>query len=128
LVRRFRHWLRDVVLVVGSEALQPADRNGFGLGAVFVRGRLAHLDVAFLDAAAAACGFAWAIAGAAENAGEDIRIPVDHVGIAVAACGDQADVFGDRGVSRAGPLAIDNFMKVVGVRDIGRLQKKLLLQ
>jgi len=87
-----------------------------------------HLDVAFLDTAAAAGGFAGAIAGAAENAGEHIRFPVDHVGIVVTACRDQADVFGDGSVGRAGPLTIDNFMEVIGVRNISRLQKGLLLR
>ena len=38
----------------------------------------------------------------------------------VAALGDQADIFGNRGVRGTGPLAIDYFVKVVGGRDIGR--------
>jgi len=107
---------RDVVLVVGSDTLQAADGHRLRARSVLMRGRLAQLDIAFLDAAAAACRLAWAIAGAAEDAGEYVRFPVDHVGIAVAARGDQADVFGDRGVGRAGPLTIDDFMEVIGVR------------
>ena len=71
--------------------------------------------VLFLDAAAAARGLAGTVAGAPEDAGEHVRLPVDHVGVAVAACGDQADVFGNRGMGRTRPLAIDDFVEVVGV-------------
>ena len=74
------------------------------------------------DAAAAARRLARTIAGAPENAGEDVRFPVDHIRIAVTACGDQADVFGDGSVGRAGPLAINYFVEVIRVRDISRLQ------
>ena len=37
------------------------------------------------------------------------------------AIGDAANVFGDRRVRRAGPLAIDDFMEVIGMRDVSRL-------
>ena len=53
LRRRARHAVLDVVLEVGGDALQPADR-----------------DRGFLDAAAAACRLAWTIAGASENSRE----------------------------------------------------------
>ena len=132
LCRRLGHAFGDTVfrLVVGGDTLQAADRYGFGFGfamlTVFVRLRgLAQLDVAFFHTATAARGFARTVAGAAENAGEDIRLPVDHVGIVVLACRDHADVFGNGGVGRAGVLAIDNFMKVVGPRNIGGFQSQL---
>ena len=95
----------DVALVVGRDALQPADR-----------------DRLLLDPAAAAGRLARAVAGAAENAGKDVRFPVDRPGLAEAAVGDQPDVFRHRRVRRAGPLAIDNLMKIVGITDVGRLQ------
>ncbi len=104
LLRGLREPLADVVLVVGADALQPADRDGLRL-----------LGIALFHATASARGLAGPIARAAENAGEDVRFPVDHVGIAVAACRDQPDVFGDGGMGGARPLAIDNFMKIVGV-------------
>src|SRR3970282_872565 len=66
-------------------------------------------------------------AGAPENAGEDIRRPIDHEGVVIAACGDQSDVFGDRGVGGARPLAIDDFMEVVGGPDVGGLQRLVSL-
>ena len=103
---------RDVFLVVGGDALQAADRDRLGL-----------LALVFLHAAAAARGLARTVAGAPEDAGEDVRFPVDHVRIAVAALRDQADVFGNRRVGGTRPLAIDHLVEVVGMTDIGRLQK-----
>ena len=79
----------------------------------------------FLDPAAPAGGLAGPVAGAPEDAGEDIGFPVDEVGVGVAAGRDQADVLGDWGVGRAGPLAIDDFVKVVGIADIGGSQISL---
>src|SRR5262245_43415400 len=97
----------DVFFVVGGDALQSADRD-----------RLLRLAV--LDAAAPAGGLAGPVAGASEDAREDVRPPVDHVRIAVAAGGDQPDVFGDGGMGRAGPLTIDDLVKVIGTADVGR--------
>ena len=72
-------------------------------------------------------GLARAVARAAEDAGKDVRLPVDHVGVAVAACGDQPDVFGNGGVGGARPLAIDDLVEIVGVLNVGRFQKILFL-
>ena len=94
----------DVVLVVGGDALEPADR-----------------DRLLLDAAAAAGGLAGAVAGAAEHARKHVRLPIDHVGVAVAARRDQPDVFGNRRVRRTGPLAIHDLVEVVRDRNVGRL-------
>ena len=113
--RRLGQARADVVLEVGRHALEAADRY-----------RLRLLAVAFLDAPAPAGGLTGAIAGAAEDAGEDVRSPVDHVGVAVAALRDQPDVFGNGGMGRAGPLAIDDFVKVVGVADVCRVQNLIL--
>ena len=101
--RRPRHAVLDVVLEVGGDALQPADR-----------------DRRLLDAAAAAGGLARAIAGASQDTGKHVRPPIDHVGVAVAAFGDQADVFGNGRMRGTGPLAVDNFVKVIGRRNISR--------
>src|ERR1019366_8835218 len=109
LRRRPRHAVLDVVLEVGGDALQPADR-----------------DRGFLDTAAAARGLAWAIAGTAENSGKHVRSPIDHVSVAVAAFGDQADVFWDGRVRGAGPLAIHDFVKIVWRRDISRFHSYLV--
>ena len=93
----------DVILEVGGDALEPADR-----------------DRLFLDPAAPARRLAGAVAGAAEHAREYVRFPVDHVGVAVAACGDQTDVFGHRRVRRASPLTVDDLVEIIRNRDVGR--------
>jgi hypothetical protein len=108
--------LDDVVLEVRGDALQPADRDRLGLG-----------GLCFLDAAAPACGLARSIARAAEDPREHVRFPVDEIGVGVAACRDQADVLGDWGVGGACPLAIDNFMEVVRIADVGGSQFSLSL-
>ena len=69
--------------------------------------------------AAPAGGLAGAVAGAPEDARKHVRLPVEHVRVGVAALSDQADVFGDVGVGRAGPLAIDDPMEIVRVRRVG---------
>ena len=107
----------NVVLVVGRHPLQPADGDRFGLEV-----RLAVLDRAFLDATAAAGRLARAIAGASEDAGEDVRFPVDEIGVVVTPVGDQPYVLGNRGVGGTRPLAIDNLVEIVGTSDIRGLQ------
>src|SRR6195952_6186522 len=99
----------DVVLEVGCDALQPADR-----------------DRSFLDAAATARGLARTVAGAAENSRKHIRFPVDHVSVAITAFGDQTDVFRHGRMRGAGPLAVDHFMKVIGRRNISRFHSYLV--
>ena len=109
LRRRFRHAMLDVILEVGGDALQAADR-----------------DRIFLDAAAAARRLARTIAGASQNSGKHVRFPIDHVGVAVAPLGNQPDVFGNGRVCGAGPLAIDHFVKVVRRRDVSRFHSSLV--
>src|SRR6266542_3379489 len=94
-----------VALVVGGDPLQPADRH-----------RL------LLDPAAPAGRLARPVAGAPEDAGKDVRLPIDRPRLGIAPVGDQADVFGHRRMRRTGPLAIDNLMKIVRILDIGGLQ------
>ncbi len=97
-----RQAVADVVLVVGGDALQAADRH-----------RL------LLDPSAPAGRLAGAVAGAPENPRKHVRLPVDHVGVAVATRGDQPDVFGDGRVRRARPLAIHDLVEVVGRSNVG---------
>src|SRR6185312_3366354 len=66
----------NIALIVGRDALQPTDR-----------------DWLILDPDAAASRLARAIAGAAEDAGENVRLPIDRPGRAELASGDQPDVF-----------------------------------
>ena len=115
--RRLGQARPDVFLEIGGDALQPADRDRLRLRLV-----LAMLGRTFLDADTAARGLARPIAGAAENARKHIRFPVDEIRVAIAAGGDQPNVFGNWGMGRTGPLTIDDFMEIVGMRDIRRLQ------
>ena len=105
-----------VVLVVGGDALQPADRD---------RLLLALYEMLVLDAAAPACRLARSVARPSQDPWDDVGLPVDHVGVRVTPVGDQPDVFGDRGVSGTGPLAIDHLVEIIRGLDVGRLQQKL---
>ena len=103
-LRRLGQAVRDVAFAVGGDAFQAADR-----------------DRLFLQAAAPARGLARAIAGSSQNSGEDVRLPVDHIGAVMVALGDAPNVFGHRRMRRAGPLTIDHFVEVIGMRVVGRL-------
>src|SRR5918993_3975036 len=107
--RRFRQPVADIVLVVGRHALQAADGDRLGLHASAPARRLART-----------------VAGAPKNSRKYVGLPVDHIGIAVAAFGDQPDVFWNRGMGRAGPLAIDHFVEVIRRLDIGEFHRLLL--
>src|SRR6202011_866425 len=98
--RRLWQACPDVALVVGGDALQAADR-----------------DRLRLDAAAAAGGLARPVASPPEDSREDVRIPVDHVGVAIPPGGDQPDVFGDRRVRGESPLTIAHLMEKIGIAD-----------
>ena len=115
---RPRKGVADVLLVIGRDALQPADRHRLGLDLPGV--------ATLFDAAATARGLAGTVAGAPEDAGKDIGLPVDEIGVAVAARRDQADVFRNGRVGGTRPLAIDDLVEIVGMRDIRRLQDILL--
>ena len=83
------------LLMIGGDALEPADR-----------------DRLLLEPSPAAGGLARTVAGAPQNPGEHVRLPVDHIGAVIVARRDLADIFGDRRMRRARPLAIDHFVKV----------------
>src|SRR6185503_11779016 len=102
LLDRLGQPLPDVVLVVGGDALQAADRDRF-----------------LLDAAAPAGRFARPVAGAPEDPREYVGLPVDHVGVAVAARRDQPDVLGHGGMGGARPLTVHDLMEVVRRSNIG---------
>ncbi len=93
---RARQARGDVAFVIGRDTLQAADRDRLLLHPAAPAGRLAG-----------------AVASAAENAGEDVGPPVDHVGLGVAALRDHADVFGNRRMRRAGVLAVHDLVEMV---------------
>ena len=100
----------DFVALIGGDALQAADRNGFAVHTL-----------------AAACRLARAIAGAPENAGKDVGFAVEQVGVGVSALRDQPDVFGHIRVGRARPLTIHDFVEVVRVANISRFHDDAIL-
>ena len=102
-LRRTRQQRRDVIAVVRRHTLQAA--NGDGL---------------LLDSAATARGLAGPVADPAQNSGKNVRVAIHHVRFGELALRDQPDVFGDIGVSRAGPLAVHHSMKVIRFGGIGR--------
>ncbi len=106
--RRLRQKSFDVLLPVGGDPLQPADG-----------------DRLLLQSPPPAGGLARPVAGAAQDARKDVRLPVDQIGAVVVALRDPANIFRDGRVSRAGPLAVDNLMEIVGIGDIGRLHFSL---
>src|SRR5690349_1084081 len=86
---------------IGSYTFQPTDRDWFSV-----------------QPPAPARWFARPVACSPENRWEHIRLAVEHVGVGVAPLRNQPDIFGNIGVGRACPLAIDNFMKVVRVLNV----------
>ncbi len=106
--RRLGEAIADVVLEVGGDAFEAADRHRLVLHTHASAGRLAG-----------------PVAGASENSGKDVGFPVDHVGVAIAARRDQADIFGHRRVRRTCPLTIHDLMEVVRPRNVGRFHLRL---
>ena len=93
-----------------------------GLGVDFRGGQRIDSMKALLaqnfDAATPARWLARTIACATQDAGKDIAFPIHHVGVVETPLGDQTDVFGYGGMGRAGPLAIDDLVKVRRVRHV----------
>ena len=101
LGRRRRQQVLHLAAVVGSDALQPADRH--------------RLSV---DARAPARRLARPIARAAEDAREHVRLAIEEVGVGETPLRDQPDVFGNVGVRRARPLAVHDPVVVVRGPDV----------
>src|SRR6516165_6508918 len=98
----------DLALKVRRHTLKAADRYRLS--------RAISIDA--IHASTPTRRFAGAVAGAAENCREDVRFPIDDIGVGVLALGDQADVFGNVGMGRTRPLAIDDFMEVRRITNI----------
>ena len=71
-------------------------------------------DSLVFDPATPASRFARSIADAPEDTRKHVRFPVEHIGIAEFALGDKAYVRRNVGMSGTCPLAIDDFVKIVG--------------
>jgi hypothetical protein len=103
LERHLRHQVFYFFFVVGGDAFEATDGDGF-----------------LVDASAAAGRFARSIARAAEDAGEHIRIPVDHVRLGISALGDQSNVFRNRSMRRARVLTVHHAVEILRVLNVCR--------
>jgi hypothetical protein len=106
LVGSRRQSINDVIPVIGGDAFQSTDRNGLVFDAAPATGRLAG-----------------AIANAAEDSREHVRLAILHVGIAEPPLGNQADIFRHVGMSRTAVLAVDDLMEILGIGDVSRLHQ-----
>jgi hypothetical protein len=100
-----RHIKYDVVAIIRRDPLQAANRDGL-----------------LFETAAAARGLTRAIAGSTKHTGKNVGIPVDHIRFGIPAFGNKTNVFRHRRMSRACVLAINDFVKVFGIGNVGRFQ------
>ena len=87
----------------------------------------ANGDRFFIHAATPAGRFAGPVTDAAEYAGKDITLAIDHVGIIKSALGYESNVFRNVSMGGTAPLAVHNFMKKVRVRGVSALHYFLML-
>ena len=99
--RHARQAIGDVAAQVRCDSLQSADGDGGPIHPLAPTGGLAR-----------------SVAGAPEDRGEDVRLPVDHVGVVVATLGDQADVLGNVRMRRTRPLAVHYLVVVARILDV----------
>jgi hypothetical protein len=84
--------------MIGCHPFQPADRDGL-----------------LIDSPAAACRLTGPVADAAEYAREHVRLAILDIGVAESPLRNEPYIKRYIGMGRAGPLAIDHFVEVVGV-------------
>src|SRR5258706_1695388 len=102
--------MADLPFEVGGHPFEPANGHGF----------------VSLQPPAPAGGLAGTVTGAPQDAGKDVGLPVQHVGVGVAPLGNHPDILRHVRVRRAGPLAIDNLMEVIGISGIGGFHPRSL--
>src|SRR5687767_12330900 len=93
--------MRDVVFMIGGNALQSANRNGLAV-----------------DAAAPARRLARTVAGTPQDSREHVGLPIEDIRIVEAALRDHPDVFRHVRVRGTRPLAVDDAVVIVRVRRI----------
>ena len=79
----------------------------------------------FVKPGSSACWLAWTVTGSTENSRKNVGMTVDEVSVIDPSLGDKPNIFGHVGVSRTSPLAIHDFMEVVGILDIRPLHGRL---
>lgn len=102
---RLGQQMRNLALEIGSNALEPANRNRIRL-----------------EPSAPASRFARPVTSAPQDGRKNIRFPVHHVRFGVLALRDQADVMRNVRVRGTSPLAIHDTVEVIRVTDVGSFQ------
>ena len=108
--RCLRHQMPDLVAIIRGDALQTADCDRF-----------------FIDTAASARRFTRAVTRSAQYSGKHVRVPIDHIGLGVAAFRDQTDILRHGRMRRTRVLAVNDFVEVFRVGDVRGLQGKSFL-
>src|SRR5690242_13362353 len=73
----------------------------------------------FVDPGSTARRLARPVAGPPEDSRKDIRLAIDEIGLRELALGNEPDVLGHIRMCRAGPLAVDDPVVVLGISGIG---------
>ena len=97
-----RQQVSVLALEIGRNAFETADGDGRGVNAGAPADRLTRT-----------------VARAPQDGGEHIRLAVEHIRLGVAPLRDEPDVLGDIGVGGAAPLAVDYFVVIIRVLDVG---------
>jgi hypothetical protein len=96
-----------ITLVIGSHPLQTTNGNRF-----------------LLYPSSAASRLTGSVASTTEHSGKNIGIPIDHVSFGVFSLSNQTDVFRNGSMSRTSVLAVDYFMEVLRIVDVGWFQSE----
>ena len=107
--RHLRHARRNFALVVGRYTLEAAD---------------SHRLLRLVEPAAPAGGLTGSVAGATQNAGEYVGLPVDHIGVSIPAGCNQPYIFRYRGMRGAGVLAVDYLVEIFRIPNVCWLHGK----
>ena len=95
--------LRDVVSQIGGDALKSANRYRF-----------------LIHATASAGGLTRPVAHSTQDAGENVRPAISEVRFGVVPLCNESDVLRHVSVCWTSPLTVDDTMKILRVRRIGR--------
>jgi len=97
--------MNNSLFVIGTDPFEAADGNGL----VF-------------DPAPSAYRFTGSIADSAENAGKNIGVPVDHVGVVITPGCYEPNIFRDRRMGGTAVLTVDDSVKILRIVGICRVQ------
>jgi len=99
--------MSDVSAMVSGYALESANCYRFPVNPLTPTGR-----------------FTWSVTCPAENRRKHVRYAVDHVSVSISALCYQANVFRNVGMRGTSPLAINDFVKIRRIGNIGWFHEK----